>query len=318
MNVPTSLELVEAFVEKYALRYVEKDQHFLGLFKGLLIDMWEHKGSIWISFCSPTVRLGEAIADKFNGFTNVAGAAIPTQWLQHRYVGQEVDTRGCLLELNGARLAEISGEALLAMPEALALDFEERGASGELPMCSMCNAARADKLLYANDSYQTACNSCFDNLRDYVPGGVVTREDPIRWKLAASALTLCSVAFTLIWGFIQQSEKGVDSYLLLVAPFFASIFFCGAVARAAQGMNLWLRVLTATCILFSIMAGNIWGMHTAILRQQEISWMETIELYFTWALTHEESNAWWFLVGGAAGVWVGFGLLKSWNVVKYR
>src|SRR5436190_12987306 len=129
MNESNSLELVEAFVEKYALRYVEKDKHFLGLFKGLFIDVWEHKGSVWISFCSPTVRLADAIIDQFRSFTHVGKLAIPIDWLQHRYVGDQVDTRGCLLELTDTRLGQISVVDLLEFPEAMALDFEERGAS---------------------------------------------------------------------------------------------------------------------------------------------------------------------------------------------
>jgi len=228
MNEANSLECVQAFVEKYALRYVEKDKHFLGLFKGLFIDLWEHKGSVWISFCSPTVRLAGALVDKSNSFAHVAKTDVPTEWLQHRYVGDQIDSRGCLLELNDARLAKISAADLLGLPEAIAQDFQERGAGAELPMCSMCGTTQAEKLLYANDTYQPACNSCFDNLQDYVPGGVVTRDDPIRWKQVAITLALCSLAFALIWGLVQQSENGVDTRFLLVAPFFASIFFCGA------------------------------------------------------------------------------------------
>jgi|SRR5579863_3231454 len=318
MNEANSLECIEAFVKEYMLRYVEKDKHFLGLFKGLFIDVWEHKGSVWISFCSPTVRLGEAIVDKFNSFTHVAKTSIPTEWFQHRYVGDQVDTKGCLLELNDDRLAKISNTDLLALPEVIALEFQERGADAENPTCSLCNLAKADKLLYADDKYQTACNACFDNLRDFFPGGIVTIEPPIRWVPAAISLILGSAAFTLVWGFLQQGEEGVSIEAVLVAPFFASIGLCVGTARAARGMNRWLRILTITCIIFSIVTGNIWGMHTAILRQQQISWIDTVELYFTWALTHEESNAWWFLLGGAAGVWVCFGMLKNLTVIKYR
>ena len=47
-------------------------------------------------------------------------------------------------------------------------------------------------------------------------------------------------------------------------------------------MNLWLRLLTVTCILLSIVAGNIWGVRTAWLRQgANISWLQTIGKYFT-------------------------------------
>ena len=45
MNQPDPRELVEKFVEKYALRYVERDRRFLGLFHGLFIDVWEHEES---------------------------------------------------------------------------------------------------------------------------------------------------------------------------------------------------------------------------------------------------------------------------------
>jgi hypothetical protein len=106
--------------------------------------------------------------------------------------------------------------------------------------------------------------------------------------------------------------------LVLAAPFAASIYFCIAVGRAAQGMNLWLSVLTTACIMLSIIAANIWGLQTAILRQQEISWPEAVKVYFTWGLTHAESNEWWYLLGGLAGTWLGFGLLKRQRVVKYR
>jgi len=315
------LELKERLAElgeKYGLRYVEKDHRFIGLFRGIFVDAWTYQGSLCIYFYSPTVLLMDAVRENFKSFSNLAETAIPLSCLQRRMDGSGAGFQSCILELDGKQLDAISESELLAAPDAIAQDFHAHGASSEPPVCHLCGKAPASKLLYANYVYQAACEGCFEHLQDFVPGGVVKHDVQIQWQAAAKTLALWSAGFTLVWGFIQQLQEGVDGRLVLIAPFFGSVYYCRAVGRAAQGMNLELRVFTLICLMLCILTGNIWGLRTAMLRQGDISWLETIEVYFTWALTHQESNAWWYLVGGLAGSWVGLDLLKKQNVVTYR
>jgi hypothetical protein len=169
-----------------------------------------------------------------------------------------------------------------------------------------------------NEIYQFACQTCFDNLRDFVPGGAVTYDVPIRWGRVARTLLLWSAGFTLIWGLIQQSENGVDPRALVIFPLTASVFFCRAVGRAAEGSSFALRAITVACILVCILIGNIWGFHTAVLRRAEITWAQAIELYFTAAIPDPQGGEWWYFIGGLAGSWIGFNFLKKKNVVQYR
>jgi len=319
MHQPDLHGLLEALAQKYKLRYVEEEKRYTGLHSAVVIDVWQHGKSVYMYFFSPTAHLTDVFLEKFKGFSNLAQTAIPVEWLQWRSLGEStLDTQGCLLELDPARLAAISEDEFLGAPEAIVADLHSYGAALEPPDCSLCHSAKSTYPLFANYGYQFACQQCFDKLRDFAPDGVVKYDIPIRWKQVAMTLALWSAAFTFFWGLIQQGENGIDGRFLLVAPFAGSIFFCRAVGGAAQGMSFSLRVLTVTCILFSILAGNIWGFHTAVLRQAEITWAQAIELYFTAVIPDPQGSAGWFLLGGLAGSWVGFGFLKKQNVVKYR
>jgi len=313
MDKPDLAALLDALTEKYGLRYVEREKRRLGMYRGIGIDAWEHEGSILLYFLSPTARLADAVLEHFKGFSSLEQSAIPVSWLQ-----PGVDRQGCLLELGPERLAAISEEDFLSIPEAIAPDLHSHGATVEPPVCSLCGGPEAIRPMYANYVYQFACKNCFENLRDFVPDGVVKFDIPIRWGEAAQMLLLWTLAFTLVWGLIQQPADGVDGRLLLIAPLFGSIYFCRSVGRAAQGMNVWVRLITVTCVIFSILAGNIWGFRTAVQRQADITWGQAAGLYFTAVIPDPQGNACWFLLGGLVGCWVGFNMLKKQNVVKYR
>jgi hypothetical protein len=310
--------LVETIAEKYSLRYVEKDKRFIGLHRGLFIAVWVENGSVCLDFCSPTVLLSGDVVENGKSFSNLATSAIPVDWVQWRYVGGSIDRRGCLFEFDKKRLATITDDDVLDMPETMALDLQSLGAASEAPLCSLCGESQSAQLLYSNYNYEPACQACFDRLKDSVLDGVVKLDVPIQWNKMAMTLMAWTIGFTLAWGLLQQTEDGIDGRLLFAAPFAGSIYFCRAVGKAAQGMNFWLRILTVACILFSIIAGNLWGLRTAWMRQGfDVSWSKTVEVYFKHVLPAADGNAWWFLAGGLAGAWLGLGMLKKQNVVKY-
>jgi len=320
MNQPDLHASLNAFSEKHGLRFVEHDKRYLGLYRGICIDAWQSDRSIHIYLHSPTVHFtADDVLNKSQAFAKLAESSIPVEWVQFRTLyGSGLDRQGCFVELSPERLAAISEEDFLSIPDALEPDLRAHGASTESPQCSLCGGPAGIKPIYANEIYQFACQTCFDNLRDFVPGGAVTYEIPIRWGRVVRTLVLWSAGFTLLWGLIQQSEKGVTLQALFAAPLAASAFFCRAVGRAAEGTSFALRAVTVSCILACILIGNIWGFHTAVLRQGEISWAQAIELYFTAVIPDPQGNEWWYLIGGLAGSWIGFSFLKKKNVVKYR
>ena len=221
-------------------------------------------------------------------------------------------------KLSPERLERVSEEALLAIPEAAVADLHAAGGSADPPVCSLCGGAPAERLLYGNFVYRFSCNACFENLRDFVPGGVVKYDVPIRWRQAILALVSGSAALAFLWGLIQQPAGGMDGRILLAAPLIGSVLLCVFAGAAAGGMNRALRLMIVTSALLSILAGNIWGLHTAIARQAPISWSDTVVVYFTVVLPARDGYAGWFLLGGVAGCWLGSRLLKGMNVVKFR
>ena len=155
-----------------------------------------------------------------------------------------------------------------------------------------------------------------------MPKAVLSRWTARAWRpsprpTCSRSLKLWSVGFTLIWGYIQQSEK-IDMEILLAGPLAGSIWLCRAVGKAAQGTSLGLRTLVVMCILLSTLAGNIWGLRTVLLKQWDATWHQTIQIYFTETILAENGNEWYYLVGALAGSWLGFGWLKQQNIVQFR
>lgn len=320
MAQPRPKDLLEAFADKYGLRFVESDRRYLGLYKGICIDAGEYDGSVYLYFFSPTAYFPpDAILDKAKTFSHLGQTKVPPEWMDWRTVGNSsLDWQGCLLELSPERMLALSEDDLLAIPAAIADDLHDHGAVLEAPHCSLCRAAAATRLLYANDIYRFACDTCFDKLRDSAPDGVVNYDVPIRWAHAVVALLFGCAAFAFLWGLIQQPADGVDGRVVLIAPLFGSVFVCRFVAGAARGMNSWLRSLTVLCVIAAILAGNVWGFRTAVMRQVPISWIDAIRLYFTAVLPAGDGNVGWFLIGGLGGCWIGFSFLKRVNTVRYR
>jgi len=83
-------------------------------------------------------------------------------------------------------------------------------------------------------------------------------------------------------------------------------------------MHLGLRILIVSCLMLCVFAGNLWGFRAAILQHGDVTWQEVIDWYFTRALPAVNSAEWWYILGGLVGSWVGFGMLKRQNLVKYE
>jgi hypothetical protein len=326
MNNPEPKTLLEALARKFDLRFVEHEKRYLGVYRGVCIDAWHHAGSLHLYFYSPTVQLtADDILDKAAGFPSLAKSPIPVEWVQFRMLsGSELDRKGCLMELSPERMGLLSEAEFLSIPELMIGDLRAHGASTEPPVCSLCGDPAGTCAVYATNGYQFgshyqfACQSCFRKLRQFTPGGVVNHDIPLQWRHAVRALALWSVGFTVLWGLLQSTANGLPVPFLLAAPFAGSLVFCRSVGRAAQGMSLPLRLLTVVCILSCILVGNLWGFHAAMLREVDLSWAQTARLYFTKVIPDPQGNEWIYLLGGLAGSWVGFNVLKRQNTVRYQ
>jgi hypothetical protein len=151
MNQPDLHGLLNAFSEKHGLRYVERDKRYLGLYRGICIDAWQYERSIHMYLHSPTVHFtADDILNKAQTFPRLAESAIPVEWVQFRmHYGSELDRQGCLIELSPERLAAISEEDFLSIPDAIEPDLRAHGASTEPPPCSLCGGPAGTKPIYA-------------------------------------------------------------------------------------------------------------------------------------------------------------------------
>lgn len=320
MEAADSKSLLPPLADKYALRYVDFSRRYLGIVDGVCVDVREWDGTIYFYFFSPTASLVDAVLERFQGFTHLAQTAVPVSWLQGRVVGSDLDQHGCVLELSPERIAAISKDDFQKIPEAVVKDLHAFGAERELPGCSLCSAPNPTKLMFADNLYQFACPTCFDTLNEQYPDGARPNEVAVQWRRVWPILVFGSIAFTLVWGWLQQPSDRMDGRLLLAAPFAGSLYFCRSVGRAAQGMNLLLRIVASMCVIGSILAGNIWGFRSALLARPGafVSWIDTAYLYITIQLPANNAVEGWYLLGGIAGVWLGFNMLKRQEIVIYE
>jgi len=273
-----------------------------GLCHGLAILAAEQRGTIRVYVFSPLLELTpDLILDKFRSFHHLAEAGIPTEWLTGQVAGfGRIDRHCFLIDLTPDRLARIPVDAFLRLPELLALDLESWRNSTEPVQCSACGSSVAQQLYPGEGTWQFRCEPCSGTFHEMPPS--------IRWGRATAVLAGGTVLFGLGWGFIQQPTiHGHNAEALLMAPLLASTSLCRFVGKAARGMSLSLRLITVACILLALFSGNIWGYRSWLGEQGVVSWTDAAVAYFHDLPTN--TNAGWYLLGGLAGAWLGFGIL---------
>jgi len=292
------------FVERNRLKPGIRGVEYGGLCHGLTVLASEHDGMIRVYVHSPAIQLNpDLIFEKFQSFEHVADAGIPTYWISGNVLeNTRLDLNGCFVDLTRERLEQIPSEAFLALPEILSRDLEAYRTKSEPIGCSRCGTAVATQLFPTQLSWLPRCDDCFGTFEDSAP--------PVRWRPASGVLLGGTIVFALGWGLLQQpSARGHSGRGLLLAPFFAAMFLCRVVARSAHGTSLAFRLITATCIMLAVLSGNVWGFRSELreLGFGEVPWPDSIGAYFL--TLPDNANAGWYLLGGLAGAWLGFGAL---------
>lgn len=292
------------FVERNRLKPGIRGNDYGGLCHGLAVLATEYDGMIRVYLHSPAIQLSpDLIFEKFQSFENVAAAGIPTHWISGNVLeNTRLDLNGCFIDLTRQRLEQIPSEVFLGLPEIISRDLEPYRTTSEPIGCSRCGTAVATQLFPTQLSWLFRCDSCIGTFEESEP--------PVRWRPAAAVLLGGTILFALGWGLVQQpSVRGHDAEMLLVAPLIAAITLCRTVARYARGTSLSLRLITATCILLAVLSGNVWGFRSALreLGWGEVPWPDAIAAYFL--SLPDNTNAGWYLLGGLAGTWLGFGIL---------
>lgn len=321
MNEFVFSNALRLLADKYSLRYVERSQHYLGIYQGLCLDLSSSPEELYFYFLSPEMDLTDHLLDQFQQFKHLKSLGIPPEWLRGSTTtnssgSQVLVKNSCRLTIDRDLLGKLTEEQFLSIPEAVASDLQALGAPAELPACCVCGNPGPQELYYYGDIYQYACTGCLKDLKDQIPGGQVLDTTPVNWPLASSALAVGCVLFAGAWGLMQQSDRVMTEQMALVAPFFGALLLARGVAQLANGVSLLLRVLTLVGTVFSVFVGNIWGMKAAFLKQGiAATWTQAIEFYFTQYLVNNGVEG-WYLLGGFAGAWLGSRMLKARGIYR--
>ena len=320
MREVTSSTLLMRLAEVYSLRKVDQYPRYLGSCEGLGLDFSNSGDDLLLHFLSPSIEIRDHQLNQFEEFSHLKQVGVPPEWLRgntsETALGSRVlEKHVCTLELDRARLELLSEEQLVAIPKAVATDFQQLGAPPQLPPCSLCGADNPRELYCAGNVYHYACTGCLKDLQLQTSGGSLMNTTPIDWPRAAAALVCGSALFGAGWGWLQQMGR-VTEEALLVGPFAGALFFAKFVARSAGGASLLLRVLTLVATVCSVFGGNVWSVKAAALRQGfDLSWTAAIEFYFTQYLPNSETSG-WYLLGGLGGAWFGSRFLKMQSNIK--
>lgn len=317
----TAAEALERLGEKYALRYLPHSRRWLGIYRGLGLDLSEAEGTIYGYFFSPGADIREQILEQFDGFTSLKENGVPTSWLRgNLFGGNQLDPAGCLLELDASRLRSLKDEQFLDIPHCLADDLERFGGAEQLRGCTFCGVDAEPNMVHLGNHYEFACHDCLETLQEQARENQLPLNHPIQWKLAALALIVGTVLIGLIWGFLQQPAVQIEKsgLLMLAIPFGLSVGLAGLVSRLARGDSLWLRSVTLLCTFLGLTAGNIWGFRSMVLQQMGITWPDAVTLYFRVQLVQNPEVELVYYFGGAIGAWCGVGLLKSAGLLRFE
>jgi len=305
------------FVEHFGLRYVKRRKCYLGVYRGLCLDVSEFDGNITLQFFSPTADIQDQVLENFAGFHHWSAAGLPVSWIRGRVLrGDHVDEHGCLVVIDGARLEQIGFEQFLEVPDLIAGDLEELGATKSL-LCVHCAQRPATVVGLLNWCYSWSCNDCWRTLATQATNGGIPVTERVNWAIATPTLAVSTILGGLGWGAIQQPGQHIGFYSLLLLPVLWGFGLCALLGRLRVGINRWLRLAICSSLILSVVAGNVWGFSTVLSRQLgPVDWMNAAWLYFTVQLAHNIGNEAPFLIGGLVGAWIHSRLLRSFDSIK--
>lgn len=313
----------ERLARECGLRWLKKSKRYIGVHRGMIVDLAEWEGEVTFNFSSPTAELADEAAAGFTGFTHLAGAGIPAEWIKGV---AERDGRGnvstsnssCRLLIDTHQIDAIGLEAFEQIPSLAAADFLAHGASETLG-CVECGEKAAQTVGLLNYAHTPLCNDCWQDLQFRTSGGKLATQQTVRWIRVLPALAALTVLGSLIWGFVQQPEHVEHlGQLTMIGPCLWAIGLCRIVVRVSGGVTRALRISLFVSVAISVLAGNIWGFRSFAIEQFKQQgnqivigpgWMESVHWYFSALPNNWQGEAPFFLCG-ALGAWVGLRFLK--------
>jgi hypothetical protein len=317
-------QALRQLVERYHLRQFRETGHYLGICNGLgidasvrnvIIDVDEYYEALFIVVHSATAAITpDLVLDGFQSFSHLAALSIPTSWvagrIRHPFA---LDHHGCVLELSKERIAPISSEVLLQIPEALSRDVAEQCGVSSLDNCSLCAAPRPTELTIVDNRYRIACRKCADAVSAQPPKVVVATDLPIRWRHAVLTIAGCSLLSVAAWGWLLHAPLDgliIQWRLTALLSFFVSFGYVASVDIAARGCSRGLRLLTACCIFACLIGVSVWDYRCRLhAHGVAVSWLDAAIQYFHGL--PENSGASMLVLGALAGIWAGFRVMPK-------
>ena len=322
---------MERLAEAYSFRWVEKSKRFVGIHRGVIVEVSEWDGEVAFQFSSPTANVGDEILNDFVGFTCVAAAGVPTNWIKGLIArdvnGREhVSDRACRLSMSSSRIDHFGIDTFMHLPDLMAEDFHAHGAVHSLP-CARCEQKDATTVGLLNSTYTPMCDDCWQHLQLETSRGKLATEQSVNWLIVIPVLAVLTTVGGLIWGYLQQPKllghMGVMSFML---PAGWSFGLCWAIRKVSGGVTRMLRLSLFVSAIVSVLIGNIWGYRSFVVQQfaeqvdQPViapSWIESIQMYFL-AFPNIWQGEMPFVIGGVLGAWTALRLLKSEETINVQ
>ncbi|HQR07398.1 MAG TPA: hypothetical protein PLN21_11280 [Gemmatales bacterium] len=317
-------ESLSQLADRYHLRRVQTGKCYVGIHRGIIMDVSEWDGEIILKFSSPTANIGDQILEEFAGFAHYREVGLPSAWIKammerNDHGGEEASNHACYVRMYTWQLEKIATEKFMLIPQLIADDFHAHGGVELLP-CIHCGEREATEVAMLNYAYAPMCAECWQSVQEQAVGHEIRTEQVVNWGPAFLALLGVVLLGALGWGLLQETEmwlgKSLGIFLFLIA-FGWGAYACDIVPRFSIGVTFGLRVLIALSVLGGLLLGNAWGYYS-LLRQngQPVVFSEAIELYFRVQLWKPDELP--YLASGCLGAWLGFSLLRSSGRIKVQ
>lgn len=324
-------EHMTRLAEEHGFRWADKTKRFLGIHRGILVQLFEWDGEVIFQFVSPSVELGDEVLEDFDGFTHCSDGGLPTRWISHATErderGQEeISHRGCVISIDRRQIDAIGVETFMQIPDLMAEDFHAHSAS-ETFMCANCDARSAETVALLNYDPSPLCDQCWNELKLHAYGGKLATDQSVNWLFVVPSLIVLTAVDGLIWGFVQQPKQlEVFGILFMLVPVLWAFGLGCAICHVSGGVSLVLRLSLFASVLISVLIGNIWGFRAHLIEgmQRQFNqpmvgpgWMDTVELYFV-ALPNIWQSEAPFFISGMVGAWIALRFLKSQETIDVQ
>ena len=310
------------------LRWAAKTKRYVGLHRGVIVELSEWGGAVTFQFVAPTASVSDEILEDFAGFRCLADLGIRTGWINGLMeVGPDGEERssnsGCVLAIDAVRGEKIGEETFRGIPDAAAKDFHAHGAVEPVP-CANCDRKEATTVGLIDYCYAPMCADCWDELQFYTAGGRLETGQSVDWAYVAPALALLTPLGGYLWGAVQQPGRlGNAGVLPLALPALWAFGLCWGVPRLGRGVTRPLRVSLFASVIVSVLAGNVWGFRSHVMEELERragrpligpDWIGSVEMYVA-ALPDVWPSEAPFLFAGLLGAWIGLRILKGFETI---